>query len=70
MQDPFRVPLAEVVEAVRRGRRHGAEIRFAELVGLAPEDALEGFPADVEIRGFDERRQVLERVIGRHMHNS
>ncbi len=70
VHDPFRVPLAEVVEAVRReaGQR-GTEIQFAELVGLAPAAALEGFPADVPIRGFDERRHVLEHAIGRHTPN-
>lgn len=67
VQDPFRVPLAEVIEAVRReaGER-GTSVSCAELVGLAPAGALEGFPEDIEIRGFEERRHVLEHAIGRH----
>jgi glutamate formiminotransferase len=64
VHDPFRVPLAEVVEAVRSAAESlGASVAAAELVGLAPAAALEGFPADVELRGFDERRHVLERRI-------
>lgn len=64
VQDPFRVPLAEVVEAVRSAAESlGASVAAAELVGLAPAAALEGFPADVQLRGFDERRHVLERRI-------
>ena len=67
VQDPFRVPLGEVVGAVRRAAaERGAAIRCAELVGLAPAAALEGFPEDVEIRGFDQSRHVLEHAIGRH----
>jgi glutamate formiminotransferase len=67
VHDPFRVPLAEVVEAIRReAAERGAGISCAELVGLAPAAALEGFPEDVEIRGFEERRHVLEHAIGRH----
>jgi glutamate formiminotransferase / 5-formyltetrahydrofolate cyclo-ligase len=64
VHDPFRVPLGEVVEAVRRAAEPlGASVAAAELVGLAPAAALEGFPADVELRGFDERRHVLERRV-------
>ena len=40
--------LRAVVEAVRAR----AEVAEAELVGLAPEAAFEGFPEDVPIRGF------------------
>jgi len=68
VHDPFRVPLAEVVAAVRRAAEsHDARVLCAEIVGLAPERALEGFPADMEIRGFDGRRQVLEQALGRHV---
>jgi glutamate formiminotransferase / 5-formyltetrahydrofolate cyclo-ligase len=70
VEDPFRVPLAEVVEAVRReAAQRGTAIQFAELVGLAPEAALQGFPPDVEIRGFDEHRHILEHAMGRHTPN-
>ena len=44
-------------------RRHGA-VADAELVGLAPSLALEAFPADVPLRGFDPRRHVIEQVVG------
>jgi glutamate formiminotransferase len=64
VHDPFGVPLSAVVEAVRSAAESlGASVAGAELVGLAPAAALEGFPADVELRGFDERRHVLERRI-------
>jgi glutamate formiminotransferase len=64
VHDPFTVPLAEVVAAVRRcAEPLGASVTAAELVGLAPAAALEGFPAEVELRGFDERRHVLEHRV-------
>jgi hypothetical protein len=47
------------VEAVRQH----AEIAEAELVGLAPEAAFEGFPDDVEIRGFSPERHLLENAL-------
>ncbi|CAN5498806.1 glutamate formimidoyltransferase [soil metagenome] len=51
--------LRDVVEAVRaRG-----SVAEAELVGLAPAAALEGFPGDVALRGFDPRRHVLEEAL-------
>jgi glutamate formiminotransferase len=64
VQDPFRVPLGEVVEAARRAAsgRH-AEISVGELVGLAPQAALDGFPADLELKGFDEHSHVLEKAL-------
>jgi glutamate formiminotransferase/glutamate formiminotransferase/formiminotetrahydrofolate cyclodeaminase len=68
VHDPFRVPLAVVVETVREeAAKRGAGVRCAELVGLAPAGSLDGFPADVEIRGFEPRRHVLEQAIGRHV---
>jgi glutamate formiminotransferase / 5-formyltetrahydrofolate cyclo-ligase len=53
------MPLAELVSAVRKR----AEIAEAELVGLAPEAAFEGFPEDVSIRGFSPERHVLENAL-------
>ena len=72
VEDPFTVPLGEVVEAVRReAGALGTTIGAAELVGLAPGPALDGFPGDIELRGFDERRHILEnrvpRVAARHV---
>ncbi|MGH2959975.1 MAG: hypothetical protein ACRDKE_10245 [Solirubrobacterales bacterium] len=60
VQDPFSVSLAEVVAFVR-GR---AAVANAELVGLAPRAAFEGFPEDIEIPGFDPVERLLENVIG------
>ncbi len=60
--DPELVPLASVVEITRTlAGRHGAAPVEAELVGLAPEVALEGFPDDLPIRGFDPDRDLIER---------
>jgi hypothetical protein len=47
------------VEAVRRR----AEVAEAELVGIAPEAAFEGFPGDVPIRGFSPERHLLENAL-------
>lgn len=68
VQDPNRVPLARVVEEVRRlAAQHGARPVEAELVGLAPAAALEGYPADPPIRGFDPAEHVIERLLGERL---
>ena len=59
VQEPARVPLREIVERVRSR----APVAEAELVGLAPRAALEGFPDDVPIRGFDADRHVIENAL-------
>ncbi len=59
VHDHLATPLRAVVEAVR-GR---AEVAEAELVGLAPQAALEGFPADVSLRGFARDRHVIENAL-------
>ncbi len=66
VHDPIAVPLAVVVEEVARlARRHGAaHPAAAEIVGLVPEAALEGFPDDVPLPGFDPERHVIERRVG------
>jgi glutamate formiminotransferase len=62
VHDPFRVPLREVVRAVRAAAdRHGAQIGAGELVGLAPAEALEGLSESLELRGFDEAAHILDR---------
>jgi glutamate formiminotransferase len=65
VHDPFAVPLRRLVEAVwDEARRDGVEVVAAELVGLAPEAALDGFPEQVPLRGFDAERHVLENRLG------
>jgi glutamate formiminotransferase len=65
VHDARAVPLAQVIERVRElAAEHGARPVEAELVGLASEAALEGYPADVPIRGFDPGEHVIERIVG------
>jgi glutamate formiminotransferase / 5-formyltetrahydrofolate cyclo-ligase len=59
VHDHRAVPLRLIVERVRER----AAIAEAELVGLAPEAALEGFPQDVPLRGFDPARHLLENAL-------
>jgi glutamate formiminotransferase / 5-formyltetrahydrofolate cyclo-ligase len=56
VEDPYRLPLAAVVDAIARH----ADVGAAEIVGLAPRAALDGFPGEIEIRGFDPVRQIIE----------
>jgi glutamate formiminotransferase len=60
VERPLEVSLAEVLQAVRRH----AEVASAELVGLAPWAALEGFPESMRLVGFDPARHVIERALG------
>ncbi len=60
IERPLEVPLRAVVEAVRRHAR----VACAELVGLAPRAAMEGFPADVALGGFRSRAHVIENALG------
>jgi glutamate formiminotransferase/glutamate formiminotransferase/formiminotetrahydrofolate cyclodeaminase len=60
VERPLELALARVVEAVRR---HG-EVASAELVGLAPRAALEGFPRDLALVGFDPARHLIENALG------
>jgi glutamate formiminotransferase / 5-formyltetrahydrofolate cyclo-ligase len=65
VHDARAVPLARVVKEVRRlAAEHGARPVEAELVGLAPAVALEGYPDDPPIRDFDPEAHVIERVLG------
>jgi glutamate formiminotransferase len=65
VHDPIGVPLAEVVTEIKRlAAEHGARAVEAELVGLAPAAALEGYPDDPPIRDFDPKRDVIENVLG------
>jgi glutamate formiminotransferase len=60
VERPLDLPLAVVVEAVRRH----APVSSAELVGLAPRAALERFPEDLPMPGFDPARHLIENAIG------
>jgi glutamate formiminotransferase len=59
VHDHRAVPLREIVAYVRQY----AEVAEAELIGLAPRAAFEGFPDDVPIRGFDPERHLLEEAL-------
>jgi glutamate formiminotransferase/glutamate formiminotransferase/formiminotetrahydrofolate cyclodeaminase len=56
VERPYEVPLATIVEAIATH----ADVAAAEIVALVPRAALEGFPAELEIRGFDPARQIIE----------
>ena len=60
VERPLELSLARVVQAVSR---HAA-IASAELVGLAPRVALEGFPEELELLGFDPAIHVIENALG------
>ena len=61
VQDPVAVPLAEVVELVRElARLYGARLTGAEIVGLVPEAALDGFPSDLALPAYQAKRHVIE----------
>jgi glutamate formiminotransferase len=59
VEQPSATPLARLVEAVGRH----AEVAAAELVGLAPEAAMDGFPPEIPMPGFDPGRHIIERVL-------
>ena len=66
VHDPVAVPLVAVVERVRAlARAEGAYVGACEVVGLVPEAALEGFPEDVAVPGFDPALHVIERAVAR-----
>ena len=59
VHDHRAAPLRDLVEAVRAE----APVAEAELVGLAPAAAFQGFPADVPLRGFDPERHLIENAL-------
>ncbi len=58
IEDHRALPLRDVVAAIAR---HAA-VGEAELVGLAPAAAFEGFPADVRVRNRRTVEEALARV--------
>jgi glutamate formiminotransferase/glutamate formiminotransferase/formiminotetrahydrofolate cyclodeaminase len=64
VHDPIAVPLASVVQRVRDlAAAVGARLAAAEVVGLAPEAAVAGMPADLPLPGFDPAKHVIERRV-------
>jgi glutamate formiminotransferase/glutamate formiminotransferase/formiminotetrahydrofolate cyclodeaminase len=64
VHDPIAVPLRVVAaRAAELAAEHGARPVAAEIVGLVPAAALQGFPADLPIQGFDPERNLIERRI-------
>lgn len=61
VERPDLTPLRAVVAAIARH----AEPAAAELVGLAPQAAFDGFPSDLPIPGFDPDAHLLERALAR-----
>jgi glutamate formiminotransferase / 5-formyltetrahydrofolate cyclo-ligase len=59
IERPFEMTLATVVAAVRRH----VPLASAELVGLTPSAALQGFPDDVQFVGLDPEKQVIENIL-------
>jgi glutamate formiminotransferase/glutamate formiminotransferase/formiminotetrahydrofolate cyclodeaminase len=59
VEDPLSLSLADIVEAIARR----VPIACAEIVGLVPAAALDGFPTDIELRGFDPARQIIENAL-------
>jgi glutamate formiminotransferase len=60
--DPQEVSLARVArEAGKLARERGARVVEAELVGLAPEEALRGYQDGPPIRDFDPDTHLIER---------
>jgi glutamate formiminotransferase len=63
VHDPLRVPLGEVVERVRAlAAAEGTAPAAAELVGLVPAAALDGYPDDVPIRDDPHARTIEARL--------
>lgn len=64
VHDPISVPLRVIVtRAAELAAEHGARLVAAEVVGLVPAAALQGFPADLPIQGFDPQRNVIDRRV-------
>jgi glutamate formiminotransferase / 5-formyltetrahydrofolate cyclo-ligase len=65
IHDPRTVPLARVIDEITRlAAAHGVRPVEAELVGLLPESAIDGYPEHPPIRNFDPMRDVIENVLG------
>jgi glutamate formiminotransferase len=64
IHDPIAIPLAAVVMRVRElAAPHDAHAVAAEVVGLVPEGALQGWPDRAPLPGFDPAKHVIERRV-------
>jgi glutamate formiminotransferase / 5-formyltetrahydrofolate cyclo-ligase len=64
IHDPAAVSLATVAIRIRDlAAPHGARPVGAEIVGLVPEQALDGWPDALPIAGFDPAKHVIERRV-------
>ncbi len=59
VHDHRAVPLRLLIDEVRAR----APVAEAELVGVAPSAAFDGFPDDVPLRGFDPERHLIENAL-------
>jgi glutamate formiminotransferase/glutamate formiminotransferase/formiminotetrahydrofolate cyclodeaminase len=62
VHDPFAVPLAKLLEQISRH----AQVTGAELVGLAPSVAFDGWPGDVPVSGLAAGDNLIENALRRH----
>ena len=64
VHDPIAVPLAQVAARVAElAEATGARVAGAEIVGLVPRAALDGFPGELAMPQFDPARSVIEERI-------
>jgi glutamate formiminotransferase len=64
VHDPIAVPLAQVAERVGElAAARDAHVVSAEIVGMVPGAALEGWPEEIPLAGFDPAQQVIERRV-------
>ena len=64
VHDPVAVPLAEVASrTVQLAERHGGRVVAGEIVGLVPEAAVDGFPPEIPLPGFERSRGLIEERI-------
>jgi glutamate formiminotransferase len=64
VHDPIAVPLGEVARRISElAAPYGARVASAEIVGLAPQAALAGWPEDVPLGDFDPAKHVIERRV-------
>jgi glutamate formiminotransferase / 5-formyltetrahydrofolate cyclo-ligase len=59
VERPAETPLRDVVAAIARHAQPAA----AELVGLVPQAAFDGFPTDLPIPRFDPDKHIIERAL-------